>query len=94
MIPGQEDLLQEGVATYSSILAWRIPGDRGTWAPDPHTCLLSPPITLLLLVPLFPSIQVKLVFQAPLSLSLEAPAVSPCTPYTPGLFLYTGECFL
>ena len=28
---GQEDLLQEGLATYSSILAWRIPGDRGIW---------------------------------------------------------------
>ena len=24
-IPGQEDLLEEGTATYSSILAWRIP---------------------------------------------------------------------
>ena len=23
--PGQEDLLEEGTATYSSILAWRIP---------------------------------------------------------------------
>ena len=25
---GGEDLLEEGVATYSSILAWRIPGQR------------------------------------------------------------------
>ena len=24
-IPGQEDLLEEGLATHSSILAWRIP---------------------------------------------------------------------
>ena len=26
---GWEDLLEEGVATYSSILAWSIPMDRG-----------------------------------------------------------------
>ena len=28
---GQEDALGEGIATHSSILAWRIPVDRGTW---------------------------------------------------------------
>jgi len=28
---GWEDSLEEGMATYSSILAWRIPMDRGTW---------------------------------------------------------------
>ena len=28
---GQEDLLGEGIATYSSILTWRIPMDRGVW---------------------------------------------------------------
>ena len=28
---GREDLLEEGMATHSSILAWRIPMDRGTW---------------------------------------------------------------
>ena len=28
---GWEDPLQEGVATHSSILAWRIPMDRGAW---------------------------------------------------------------
>ena len=26
-----EDPLQEGMATHSSILAWRIPMDRGAW---------------------------------------------------------------
>ena len=26
-----EDLLKESMATHSSILAWRIPMDRGTW---------------------------------------------------------------
>ena len=30
-ILGQEDLLEEGMATHSSILAWRIPLDRGAW---------------------------------------------------------------
>ena len=31
---GWEDPLEEGMATHSSILAWRIPKDRGAlWAP-------------------------------------------------------------
>ena len=30
-IPGPEDPLREGVATHSSILAGRIPMDRGSW---------------------------------------------------------------
>ena len=28
---GQEDPLEEGMATYSSICAWRIPMDKGAW---------------------------------------------------------------
>ena len=28
---GQEDLLEKGSATHSSILAWRIPMDRRAW---------------------------------------------------------------
>ena len=28
---GLEHPLEEGMATHSSILAWRIPMDRGTW---------------------------------------------------------------
>ena len=28
---GWEDPLEEGVTTHSSILAWRIPMDRGAW---------------------------------------------------------------
>ena len=28
---GWEDALEEGMATYSSILTWRIPVDRGAW---------------------------------------------------------------
>ena len=28
---GWEDSLKEGMATHSSILAWRIPMDRGAW---------------------------------------------------------------
>ena len=31
LIPGFEDPLKEGMATYSSILAWRIPMDSGAW---------------------------------------------------------------
>ena len=33
---GQEDPLEEGMATYSSILAWRIPMDRGAWQATVH----------------------------------------------------------
>ena len=33
---GGEDRLEEGMATYSSILAWRIPMDRGAWWATVH----------------------------------------------------------
>ena len=33
---GWEDLLEEGMATHSSILAWRIPMDRGAWRATVH----------------------------------------------------------
>ena len=33
---GQEDPLEEGMATHSSILAWRIPMDRGVWQATVH----------------------------------------------------------
>ena len=33
---GQEDALEEGVTTHFSILAWRIPTDRGTWWATVH----------------------------------------------------------
>ena len=33
---GQEDPLEEGMATHSSILAWRIPVDRGAWWATVH----------------------------------------------------------
>ena len=34
---GWEDLLEEGMATHSSILDWRIPMDRGAWQPTVHS---------------------------------------------------------
>ena len=33
---GREDPLEEGMATHSSILAWRIPMDRGVWWATVH----------------------------------------------------------
>ena len=33
---GQEDPLEEGMETHSSILAWRIPMDRGAWQATVH----------------------------------------------------------
>ena len=33
---GWEDSLEEGMATHSSILAWRIPKDRGAWRATVH----------------------------------------------------------
>ena len=35
-IPAREDPLEEGVATHSNILAWRIPVDRGAWWATVH----------------------------------------------------------
>ena len=32
----REDPLEKEMATHSSILAWRIPMDRGTWQTTPH----------------------------------------------------------
>ena len=40
-IPGSEDPLEEGMATHSSILAWRIPMDRGAWRATVHGVLKS-----------------------------------------------------
>ena len=47
---GWEDPLEEGIATHSSILAWRIPMDRGAWqaivhgvARIAHTLVTKPP---------------------------------------------------
>ena len=34
--PGWEDPQEEGMATHSSILAWRIPRDRGAWWATVH----------------------------------------------------------
>ena len=34
--PGGEDPLEKGTATHSSILAWRIPVDRGAWWATVH----------------------------------------------------------
>ena len=38
---GWEDPLEEGVATHSIILAWRIPMDRGGWQPTVHSITKS-----------------------------------------------------
>ena len=35
-IPGQEDPLEEGMATHYSIRAWRILMDRGAWWATVH----------------------------------------------------------
>ena len=33
---GWEDPLEEGIATHSSILAWRIPMEKGAWQATVH----------------------------------------------------------
>ena len=33
---GQEDPLEESMATHSSVLAWKIPMDRGAWQATGH----------------------------------------------------------
>ena len=37
---GWEDPLEKGMATHSSILAWRIPMDREAWQPNPFSTLV------------------------------------------------------
>ena len=39
---GWEDPLEEDTATHSSILAWRIPKDRGAWWATVHSVTKSP----------------------------------------------------
>ena len=36
LIPGWEDPLEQSMATHSSILAWRIPMNRGAWQATIH----------------------------------------------------------
>ena len=36
LIPGLEDPMEEGMATHFSILAWKIPTDRGAWWATVH----------------------------------------------------------
>ena len=38
---GWEDPLEEDMATHSSILAWRIPMDRGAWQTTVHVVTKS-----------------------------------------------------
>ena len=38
---GWEDPLKEGMATHSSIRAWRIPMDRGAWQTTVHAVAKS-----------------------------------------------------
>ena len=40
-----EDLLEEGMATHSNILAWRIPRDRGAWWATVHGVAQEPDMT-------------------------------------------------
>ena len=38
---GWEDLLEQGMVTHSSLLAWRIPKDRGAWQAAVHEAAKS-----------------------------------------------------
>ena len=38
---GGEDSLEEGMAVYSSILAWRIPMEKGAWWTTVHSVAKS-----------------------------------------------------
>ena len=46
-IPGQEDPLEEGMATHYSIRAWRILMDRGAWWATVHGVANSEHVTEL-----------------------------------------------
>ena len=53
LIPGLEDSLEEGMATHSSILAWKIPMDRGAWWATVHGVIESDTTEQLTLTYLF-----------------------------------------
>ena len=40
-VPGWEDPLEEGMATHSGFLAWRIPTDGGAWWATVHVDVKS-----------------------------------------------------
>ena len=51
---GQEDPLEKEMATHSSILAWRIPRDRGAWWAMVHGVVESDTTEQLSLITLGP----------------------------------------
>ena len=53
LIPGLEDSLEEGMATHSSVLAWKIPMDRGAWWATVHGVIESDTTEQLTLTYLF-----------------------------------------
>ena len=66
---GQEDPLGEGMATHSSIHAWRIPMDRGAWGRTVHGVAQS-------------QTQLK-QFSTHAHLSFSWPTGQPCPPISP-----------
>ena len=75
---GWEDPVEEGMATHSSILAWRIPMDRGAWWATVHRVTKSwterlsthsTGIAFSLLGLRFPSIMEDFTFKAPPSIA-------------------------
>ena len=67
---GWEDPLEEGMATHSSILAWRIPMDRGTWRATVHGVAELDMTEVTYTQEGFPT---RLLGQTPLSRALPAP---------------------
>ena len=53
LIPGLEDSLEEGMATHSSVLAWKISMDRGAWWATVHGVIESDTTEQLTLTYLF-----------------------------------------
>ena len=66
---GWEYLLEEGMATHSSILAWRIPMDRGAWWATVHGVTKSESHDSLSQVQLFET-PWTVACQAPLSMRI------------------------
>ena len=68
---GWEDPLEEGVATHSSILAWRIPMDRGAWWVP--TVQGVPELDMTEVTYTLEGFPTRLLGQTPLSRALLAP---------------------
>ena len=96
---GQESLLEEGMATYSNILAWRIPMDGGAWQAADHgvtksQTLLSDKAEHSDFTPFFKTLQLPLPSRVPRTLRCCTAQFHPCIKTSAFALLSSWNAFL